>query len=713
MKKLIIIILIFFGVCFRGQAQNSDFIITTDQNGPGDINLGDICDVEDIVFRVFIADQYLYCDPSVGKFTYSVRLYKDNVEINRVEKSSGDSDMGCDPISGVPAPLVVNFSLNDILGLQNKDGSYWVRIVVCYTFLWIDCASVEHDVSSQVINVNILDQYHLGYGKDGDNAGSDNENIMTVFAGDELLVVQKNCGIIYKFKQIGSGDNMMAILCREEIEDFPGYDYLIGVQQFGQPIGDVVYTRDNHTLVGLRDGRIAKIAGTGGTGFNMFAIGYTSGGFTSLSGYNYLVGSYDFMAGVTDILNNADFTLISIANGNVLKVNGTAGLGLNFCGIQENSSGFTSLACCNYWVGSQHFTYGHVLNMYATHSNTTFIALSDGKLLHINATGGSGQNMFAVNEFVNSFTNVNLYNYYIGDAYFQEPISVMREAEEFLILGCYNGKILKVSGLGGTGNNMFSITETSYGFIDLPGPWGHPFVGSAMYREYLSAIFQEEGRDLQLGFNDGHFLKIHRTGGTGQDFMNATYVPEGFTISSQSFSNYIIGSSNFNSGVTDIMEYKSREYISFANRKMLQLRGIGFGFNLCHVAQTEEGFRPLCGYDFCTGSQYLCECGGGRSAQELTKNDIGTEVEKLIAINPNPANSMVQATFYLSKAEKVNITIENLTGGGAKRFESNAYFKEGKNNYYFDVSDFANGTYIVFLKLSDGFVISSKLVIIR
>src|SRR5437764_2790544 len=137
-----------------------------------------------------------------------------------------------------------------------------------------------------------------------------------------------------------------------------------------------------------------KISGTGGTGHNMFAIQESSSDFSGLSGFHYYIGDQRFTGTPTAVLYRGNETLVGLGNGRLLKVTGTGGTGHNMFAVEETSNGFKTVPGFPYLVGSANF------RVSVTHlsfvDGQTFIGTAKGGLLKVSGTGGSGFNVFAV-----------------------------------------------------------------------------------------------------------------------------------------------------------------------------------------------------------------------------------------------------------------------------------------------------------------------------
>src|SRR5437588_440642 len=105
----------------------------------------------------------------------------------------------------------------------------------------------------------------------------------------------------------------------------------------------------------------------------------------------------------------------------------------------------------------------------AIDSNTTFVALNDGRLLKVQGSGGTGANMLNID------SDPQYTAYVLGTQAFNGVVSCITEVGGSTLIGFCDGRLLKVKGTGGTGANMFAVTDQ--------GP-GNEFGGVAGYNHY-------------------------------------------------------------------------------------------------------------------------------------------------------------------------------------------------------------------------------------
>lgn len=434
-------------------------------------------------------------------------------------------------------------------------------------------------------------------GDDGANAGSVLGPAQRVYqAGNEMLIALGST-LLKIAGTGGTGQNMFALqYASGTYTSLPGWPYLLGSQNFPSTIADVLYV-NGQTLVGLTDGRLVKVNGTGGTGQNMFAINVHSSGFAGVPGYPYYIGSHRFNSGIVDLASPwGSETLISFANGKVLKVSGTGGSGFNLMAITETSSGFDPVPGYPYYLGDIRFQ-SAVLDMTPIGSQLLF-SLASGKFLKTQWTGGTGHNMLAVTETSSGFNGLSGYPYYVGDAKFSAAASDVTVIGGVTFLSLANGKVLKISNGGGTGHNMFAVTETSSGFNGLSG---YPYyLGDTKFSAAVTDVIDVSGVTL-LGLANGKLLKVNGTGGTGHNMFAVNETPNGF-VGLGGYP-YYVGSSAYGSAVADLANVGGLVFVSLQNGKMFKAKNAGgSGYNLFAVAQENDTFYSLCCYDYWSGS---------------------------------------------------------------------------------------------------------------
>jgi hypothetical protein len=400
----------------------------------------------------------------------------------------------------------------------------------------------------------------------------------------------------------GTGENMFGIVENNgQYQSTSTSNYLIGYQRFDNEISDVDYI-NGYTFVSFKNGSMLKISDTGGTGQNMFAVtelsNNSANAFDNIG--SYYSGDQKFNSGITNTIYVNGELLIGLSSGKMLKINGTGGTGHNMFAVTElnnSANAFNNIG--TYYAGDQKFSSG--ISIIATIGAKTIIGLYSGKTLKINGTGGTGHNMFAVNETGSGFNSLNGYAYYAGDQKFNAPIIDIALIGGYSFISFNNGKILKLdAGVGGTGHTMFAVNETPNGFNTMSG-YSY-YKGSDKFYSVVTSIIYSNNSTL-IGFSNGKILKIVGTGGTGNSMFNAVEVNRGFTIKDLNYSNYIQGSMSFNVAVTELNIINNNTFIGLGNGKVFKLIGNGgTGFNLYGLSD-DNCMKNLCGYNYLIGCQ--------------------------------------------------------------------------------------------------------------
>lgn len=588
-----------------------------------------------------------------------------------------------------------------------QGGAYQVHFTVRMKWFGIPI-STEEDLYSNIINITRPDQglYATCNGNEFQDAVNNCNDEMEIyqFEPEITLVVFKNQGIIWKLRGLGTtGFNMWGITTTPP-GNVPGYFNYLGYQNFTASISDLVYTTDGNLLIGFTDGKILKVKGLGGSGQNMFAVNETSGGFSNIPGYTYYMGHHKFNSGISDLSHIGNYTLVSTTNGKILKANGSGGTGANMFAINETAGGFTGIPGYSYFVGSAKFN-SVVNNMY-NFGSQTIVTFYNGKMLKVNGTGGSGANFFAVNETGSGFVNVPGYTYYIGATKLNGYVRDMIYESNTLIIGFSNGKILKINGLGGSGLNMFAVVETPGSFSGLPGYTYYS--GHAAYSAGVEDILYAGGHTF-ITFSNGKLMKIAALGGTGINMFNANETTFGFATSSTSYPTYTVGSSFFGTRPTDLKLFGSRMVLCFSNQKLFKaIQYGGTGYNCFAAVQEDDGFRPLLGYyPYVEGTQ-LFPCPGirGPEQEETEVNEI--VLHDLISVYPNPSTDNFIISFpeeVVELDEAITINVYNING-------QVVYTESCKisNNITINGTSFAPGVYFIKINAKETELYTTKII---
>lgn len=651
-----------------------------------------------------ISGVYPYPASSAEKYKYKWELVIDGTVVETTEKSS--SDYYYDP-NGVFFPEIPWITWN-----RHPDGgTYQVKLKVQRKLFGFTINTWNFTSGTLFVNTPEYNSVCKCSGAPTYNSGSDNDDIeVKQFVNGEIFVIMKKSGRMLKINNYGgSGHNMFAIQpSGNSFVTVPGYNYLKGVQVFSSPITDVEYT-NGYTLIGFENGKILKVAGTGGTGQNMFAVTETSSGFVTVPGYSYYKGSHKFQSEITDIEYINGYTFVTFKNGKMLKVIGSGGTGYNLFAIVETSSGFNGLSGYAYYKGDAKFS-GYATEV-SYHGGYTFFSFNNGKMLKIANVGGTGHNMFAVTETSGGFNGLSGYPYYKGDAKFSGSVTALDQIDGKLIIGFANGKMLKVNGVGGTGHNMFAVVETSGGFSGVSG-YAY-YSGHAKYAGYLTDMI-DQGSYATFGFSNGKVMKVTGNGGTGANMFNASENSNGFYRTSYSYANYLSGSAAFNTFVSDLFWNGSQTILSFKNRKMLKVSYTGgSGYNMYAVGQNPVDFDPICGYNYWIGTQYLGGGSRSAEAEELAddlESNTTISVENSFKVEPNPAAANTNLHFELNDRTNITAEVYDLSGRLVTSLYQNASIEAGNHYLPWNTEELEPGVYLIKVTTTAGDHFTEKVV---
>ncbi|HHG83473.1 MAG TPA: hypothetical protein ENJ82_01890, partial [Bacteroidetes bacterium] len=258
----------------------------------------------------------------------------------------------------------------------------------------------------------------------------------------------------------------------------------------------------------------------------------------------------------------------SDGKGDLIKVRKPAGSGHNMFGIKSTASGYTTIPGYTYFEGSQQFE-SEITNVLYT-GNQTIVTLMDGKMVKVSGTGGSSYNMFGLIESASGFTSSPGYPYYIGSAKFLGHCNDLFYTGNELVMAFSSRKILKVAGTGGAGANMFAVTETAGGFNGNPG-FAY-YLGDGMFQSQPVELMYVNGKTL-IGFVNGKILKVNGTGGSAHNLFGVSESLTAFTGLPGYV--YYIGDANFKGYVTAWDYDGSKLLMGFSNNKMLKINGLG------------------------------------------------------------------------------------------------------------------------------------------
>jgi hypothetical protein len=561
-----------------------------------------------------------------------------------------------------------------------------------------------HNTSLETCQPNTIEDYEHRYSR---RYLSEDVDLVHISQTGELLIVLKTNGTILKVKDNdGFDQNMFKLINTDGIySSLPGFENLIGSQNFCSKITALAYIEDNdtmYTLIGFEDGRLLKVRETGGTGTNMYAIRESEVGFESLPEYNYYVGSHKFMNGIVNITHINGYTFTSFSDGKILKVSGSGGKGTNVFAVNETIDGFTKAIGYDYYSGHAKFL-GEIVEIKNIYDKT-FFCFNNGKILKIqgnNGTGGSGSNMFAVNETTDGFSKVHPFNYYVGHAKFTGNVSNICNDGNQTIFSFYNGKNLKIKGFngtGGSGSNMFAVTETATGFTNIPG---YPYFDGQITLNVFVTTSCYNGDSWFFGFNDGRLLKVN-----GLGIENSVL-----------FWNQI-GEAYFLSRITDIKIVNDYLFVSLMDGKIAKLDKSSAGNRMFNLAVTLKNINNISQYTKrIHGYQDLeikeLNCGGGNlkvKGQEKTYS-LNNELLDII-IYPNPAQNILFMNINFLVDSYFTIEIFDITGEKISIILDNLYYSKGSYHLSWQMKDFSlsNGIYIIQCRINET-VIRRKIIV--
>jgi hypothetical protein len=236
-------------------------------------------------------------------------------------------------------------------------------------------------------------------------------------------------GKVFQALDVGSGQNMLAIDPNNWSLSLSGYNYLIGSEDYGSYI-TVLKSIGGHYFVGS-DEKLTK--NELGTGQNMF-VGHE-------------IGSQIFQNEVVFLESLGDALIVGLADKKTLLIQGTGGTGSNMFAVNENSNSFTNYSGYSYYIGDQQFS-GQLTAVYNDQntfsgSAITVLCFDDGTVVKTNC--GSGNN-FSV-------------GHVIGSSNFGMSVSDFKKIQGDYFIGFSNGRMLKLNSLGGSGQNMWGLSD--------------------------------------------------------------------------------------------------------------------------------------------------------------------------------------------------------------------------------------------------------------
>lgn len=132
---------------------------------------------------------------------------------------------------------------------------------------------------------------------------------------------------------------------------------------------------------------------------------------------------------------------------------------------------------------------------------------------------------------------------------------------------------------------------------------------------------------------------------------------------------------------------------------------VGWGLG----TQDEMFYLPLVFVDYMPGDEDIVITDGPTAVDDL---NLHFKKDKLYPVYPNPANNEITIGFSLATSDKINLEIVDLQGKLIKQVYANELHTSGHHQMKLDLSDIANGIYVLNLR-SDRFSISEKFSVTR
>jgi len=403
----------------------------------------------------------------------------------------------------------------------------------------------------------------------------------------------------------GTGGNMFGIdSAGHHFQASPGSSSLLGYQHFLNVIADVQYL-NGCTFVSFDNGKLLKVNGSGGAGEDMFGIVEDGNNMWRGTNSPYYAGSQKFNAGITALAAIGDSLLIGLANGGLLRVSGVGGTGDNMFEVAESSGSNTwaFVAGGAYYEGDQRF--GNAVTLISAVGDETFIGLGDGKLLKVSGAGGTGHQMFGVSENHNGF-DVQGGGGYLGQQKFRGAVVNVNSTNGITFIAMNNGKILKIQGTGGTGDNMFGVDESASSFA--PTGNSSYYAGDDQFNDVVRDIIPM-GSSTLLSFSSGRILKVEGTGGSTNAMFNVSETSHGFSVLDPNAYAYLQGCMSFQRSVTSMTFVHGVVFLGLANGKMVKVLGNGgTGENMYGLADA-DCIQGLSGFPYWIGCENFAGLG--------------------------------------------------------------------------------------------------------
>ncbi len=494
------------------------------------------------------------------------------------------------------------------------------------------------------------------------------------------------------------GTTMFGIGETDDCSNFPCSDpacagdrrySVIGYQNFnfGSDVVDIKFTGAD-TYIALtgptsnHKGRIVKINGTGGVGPQM--MGLTEDAFGIIQGGSHFGGRQNFFAKEILFLEYMNQDLFIVFKDEMVKVGSStlsnaAGADMFDVTIDNNQNfvwGSSSFADC----GDQQF--GGVateITEIAQINSELFVctktgAFEHGKILKLSGTGGTGHNMFGVDDSPsnNDFAYDPLagYFHYSGDEFFKTSyqcyVTKIVQVGTSMMVAFRNGRVLKLQGTGGSGHHMFNVEEVNSGFGVYSLSISNYLEGSQDFENltWANDIDYIGGATYVTCYN-GKVLKVSDNGGTGLNMFNVdANSGYGFTTTNSNSNVYMLGCADFRMNMYETQDIDGHLLISIYPGVLLNLNGSGTGNNMFALAyQEDNSFKSLCGNFYFEGSEDftdLCEEGGNRMAPLIEDSMIVSQGE--LFVYPNPAADVLNFKFHTARESSFRIEIYDAIG---------------------------------------------------
>lgn len=496
-----------------------------------------------------------------------------------------------------------------------------------------------------------------------------------------------------------------------------------------------------------------KIREDGGTGQNMFALQTTGGQVNGLPGYNYYIGHQEFDAVVVDVKYIDNNTFVFLANGDVLKVQGTGGTGIiDMFGATENGGGSSNAFTPSAWpfpqtyMGDARFNNGITNVEYV--APYILIAFNNGLILKA-TTGGTGHNMFNIDQNNNDIWDNSGYNqYYSGDIKFCSAITEMKyfASDNILFVGCADGWTAKINGTGGTGDNMFALDidcsmfghnvdplggynywngderfnypvyyaeklngnlylsfsnghmTSYYGLGGTGNTWSGGYLrGEDVFSEYATGMIYSAPNNCSVfSFADGRLLKVEGTGGTGAEMFNVDEGGRGFYVYDWNYYAYFKGCMFFEqTAITCMTEIDGKMYIGLDNGTLMKLAGYGgTGLDMYAITNDNGVMKNLCLNHYLIGEQDFHDVDALRTSDHEINDELTRIDSEQLDVFPNPNKGMFNLLIPGgSSGTSLKASFSDITGRVIK--EMNLVSDENTRLVPVDLTMFSNGIYFV------------------